>query len=99
MTMHNKKPDWDICLSLLKILIVSAYISLIFIKPTGENWGRGWNLVAYWIYVAPTILVVGGLHIWRQKAITHKSRGLDILFLAFAFMFPVISLIAMKLKS
>jgi len=99
MTSQNNNRIRDTWLLLLKILVILAYTSLIFIKPSGEGWGRGWNLVAYWIYLAPTILVVGALHAWRQKIIAMKYKGIDTFTLVFAFMFPIISLVILKLKS
>ena len=97
--MTNKIPVLDGWLLFLKILIVSVYISLIFIKPSGEGWGRGWNLVAYWIYLSPIMLVVGGLHVWRQKVAAIQYRRIDSLALVAAFIFPIVSLIILKLKS
>jgi hypothetical protein len=89
----------DIGLLLLKVLILSAYVALIFIKPAGEGWGRGWNLIAYWIYAAPAVLIVGGLHVWRQKVIAKKSNGFDALITFLAFIFPLVALLVLKLKA
>lgn len=99
MTSQSNKRVWDIWLLCLKILIVFAYVSLMFMKPSGEGWGRGWNLVAYWIYLAPTVLVLGALHAWRQKVIAVKYNGIDTFTLVAAFIFPIIALIILKLKA
>lgn len=96
----QKKPDLkDIWLYALRILIFCAYISLIFIKPTGEGWGRGWNLVAYWMYVAPAVFILGGLHVWRQRAIGKEFNRFDAAFTFLAFVFPLVAFITLKLKA
>lgn len=90
---------YDIWLTACKTLILCAYISLIFIKPTGEGWGRGWNLVAYWMYVAPAVVILGGLHIWRQRAIGKEFNRFDAVFTFLAFVFPFIAFVILKLKA
>lgn len=95
----NNKWHHDIGLVSLKSLVLCAYISLIFIKPTGEGWGRGWNLIGYWLYVSPAVFILGGLHLWRQKVTAKKSHGIDTLCVLLAFVFPVIAAVAIKLKS
>lgn len=89
----------DPWLFVLNIFIVSAYISLIFVKPSGEGWGRGWNLVAYWLYLAPIVFIAGGLHLWRQKKSPIARSKLHLIVLIAAFIFPLISLAAIKLKA
>lgn len=90
---------YDIWLAVCKTLIFCGYVSLLFIKPTGEGWGRGWNLVAYWMYAAPAVVILGGLHVWRQRAIAKPFKGLDACFTFFAFIFPVVSFVVLKLKA
>lgn len=99
MTLQNNNSVRDTWLLFLKCLVFLGYVSLIFIKPSGEGWGRGWNLIAYWIYVAPAVLAVGGLHLWRQRVIAARYRGVDVFTLVAAFIFPIISLVILKLKS
>lgn len=99
MTSQNNNRVQDSWLLLLKLLVILAYVSLIFIKPSGEGWGRGWNLIAYWMYLSPTILAIGALHAWRQKIIAIKYKGIDKLTLVTALIFPIISLVVIKLKS
>jgi hypothetical protein len=98
MTSHHKLHQ-DFGLLLLKLLMLAAYISLLFIKPAGEGWGRGWNLVAYWMYVTPTVLVLGGLHVWRQRTIAKKFSSFDALMTVLAFIFPLVSLAVLKFKT
>ncbi|MFO1388468.1 hypothetical protein [Cellvibrio sp.] len=93
------KPFIDIALLIFRLLILCAYISLIFIKPTGEGWGRGWNLVAYWMYLAPAVFILGGLHVWRQRAIGKEFNRFDAVFTFLAFVFPFIAFVALKLKA
>jgi hypothetical protein len=98
MTSQHKLRQ-DIVLLLLKALILSAYVALMFIQPAGEGWGRGWNLIAYWMYATPAVLIVGGLHVWRQKVIAKKFNGFDALITFLAFIFPLVALLVLKLKT
>ncbi len=98
MTKSTRNIAPDIWLWILKILVILSYVSLKFIKPSGEGWGYGWNLIAYWVYLAPSVLIFGGLHIWRQRAIALKSKPVDSIVLVAAFIFPLVSFIVLKLK-
>ncbi len=91
-------PDPWIAL-LLRVLIGACWLGLLLIRPSGEGWGRAWNLVAYWIYSAPFTLILGGLywaHLRRRKARVH---GLDKVMLGAAWSYPLIAFLVLKFKA
>lgn len=47
------------------VTTAAAYLALAWIRPTGENWGRGWNLVAFWFYSSPVVGIAGVVMCWR----------------------------------
>jgi hypothetical protein len=88
----------DVLLLLIKLGILIPYGYLIFISPSGEGWGHGWNLIAYWLFASPFIILMGLLHIWRQKKLKNPSLIIDQLTALFAFLFPVLSLMVLNFK-
>ncbi len=69
------------------------------LKHIAIIWGRSWNLIAYWVYSAPAALIMASLYLWRQRCLKVVSQRLDKVFLAAAFLYPVISIVAIKLKA
>ena len=57
---------------LLLALVITAtiYMFLVFLRPTGENWGRGWNMVVFLIYSAPAAALAAGIALWRSARTT-----------------------------
>ena len=89
--------DRWLCIALLTTAAV--YVALIFIRPTGENWGRGWNLVAFLIYSAPTALIAGSVALWRRGKTSGHARKLAGLVALGAFVFPVVCIVAIRAKA
>ena len=81
------------------LLTAAAYVTLIFIRPTGENWGRGWNLVAFLFYSAPAALVAGAVALWRKGKTTGQARKIAGFAALCALAFPVICLVAIRAKA
>jgi len=90
------KDPW-LCAAML--LTAAVYVTLIFIRPTGENWGRGWNLVAFLFYSAPTALVAGAVALWRKGKTTGQARKIAGLVAFCALVFPVVCVVAIRAKA
>lgn len=94
VSKHSNDP-W---IALIRALIGVCFLGLVLIKPSGEGWGRAWNLIAYWIFSAPAALMLASLYLWRQRQLKTISQGWDKAFLAAAFLYPLISIVAIKWK-
>lgn len=80
-------------------ITLTAYGWLIPLHPDGENWGRGWNLVAFWIYSTPLVVGAGGVGLWRVlRAGRPGAIGGTLLVLA-AFAYPFVALVIIKAKA
>ena len=86
---------------LLAVMLIAGalYIALFFLRPTGENWGRGWNMIAFLIYATPTALIAGVVAVWRVGRNSGRTRRLAGFAAAAAFVFPVVCMIAIFLKA
>ncbi len=80
------------------LITLTVYVALVFIRPTGENWGRGWNLIAFLIYSAPSALIAGVVALWRRTRTTGPARTTAGFVALGAFVFPVICIIAIRAK-
>ena len=81
------------------LITAAVYVALLFIRPTGENWGRGWNLVAFLIYSAPTALIAGSVALWRRGKASGQARKLAGFVALGAFVFPVVCIVAIRAKA
>ena len=86
---------------LFAVLLITAalYVTLIFLRPTGENWGRGWNMVAFLIYSTPTALIAGVVALWRLGRNSGRTRKLAGLAASAALVFPIVCMVAIRLKA
>lgn len=55
-------------------LMLALYAALLAMRATGEGWGRGWNLVAFWLYASPSALVLAGVCAWRAVRASGAHR-------------------------
>ena len=55
----------DLWLSGSMLAVLGVYVTLFFIRPTGEGWGYGWNMVAFLLYASPAALLASALAGWR----------------------------------
>ena len=86
---------------LIVALLATAflYIALVFLRPSGEGWGRGWNMVAFLIYSAPTSIAAGAVAIWRiGKTVGNAKRVAGVLSVA-AFAYLLICMVAIRMKA
>lgn len=80
-------------------IIVALCIALALIKPSGENWGRGWNMLAFWLYASPAAMVSGILALWRGSKARAWQKAIARLAGALGLAFPIICIIAMRMKA
>jgi hypothetical protein len=80
-------------------VIVALYFWLALLRPGGEGWGRGWNMVAFFLYASPTAVVAATVLVWRRSRASGILRPLAPWAAAAGFMFPVVCIIAMRAKA
>lgn len=78
---------------------VLLYLTLLLLRPTGENWGRGWNLIAFWLYGTPTSLVAVAVALWRIRKTSGSARRVAGWLAAGAFVFPVVCGVVIRMKA
>ena len=89
----------DSWLSCCAALTLALYVWLMFLKPGGEGWGRGWNMVAFFLYAAPAALACGAIAFWRRTKLTGVARALATAAGIAGLAFPVVCLVAIRLKA
>ena len=80
-------------------MTLSVYVALLFIRPTGENWGRGWNLIAFFVFSAPSALIAGGVALWRRRKTNGHARKVAGFVAWSALVFPMICVVAIWAKA
>jgi len=81
------------------LVVLCVYTALAFIRPTGENWGRGWNLVAFFLYASPAALLSGVLALWRVNKVNGRARVVARLVATAGFLFPLICIAVLRAKA
>ena len=81
------------------IALAALYVVLISMKPSGEGFGRGWNLIAFWIYGSPVALALGGIGFWRWRKTNGKLKILSLVLAWLGVAFPVLAMLLMRAKS
>jgi hypothetical protein len=79
--------------------VVALYVTLALIQPTGEGWGRGWNLIAFWFYASPIAAISGAIAFWRGRKASGTFRQLCYLAGIASLAFPIVSAAVIKLKA
>lgn len=80
------------------LVAAAAYVALPFLQPTGENWGRGWNLVAFWLYSAPLVGIAGLVMIWRLSRNSAAAGVASWLLPVAAFAYPLVAYLVIRSK-
>lgn len=88
----------DIWLLAAGLVVAGAYLWLALIRPGGEGWGRGWNLIAFLIYASPATLLAGALAVWRAIKTSGRTRWIASVVAAAGLVFPLIAAIAIIAK-
>lgn len=81
------------------LAVFSVYIALVFIRPSGENWGYGWNMVAFLFYASPAALLAGALAAWRSGKVSGRAKSLARVTATAGLLFPIICIIAIQAKA
>ncbi len=89
----------DIWLAGASVAVLAVYAALFFIRPSGEGWGRGWNMVAFLIYAAPTSLLAGALAAWRSGKVAGQAQTMARLVTTAGLLFPLICAVVIKAKA
>jgi len=85
---------------LLALVITAAiYTFLVLIRPTGENWGRGWNMVAFLIYSAPASAIAAGIALWRAARTFGTVRTVAVWVGIAAVTFTPIAMVVIRAKN
>ena len=79
--------------------VLALYVTLVSMKPSGEGFGRGWNLIAFWLYGSPVALVMGGIGFWRSGKTRGELKILALVVACLALCFPVVAILVMRAKS
>lgn len=102
MNIHNsfyRAVCADRWLCVVLLLITALYVGLFFLKPSGENWGRGWNMVAFLFYATPVALVAGALALWRRTKVKDPARAAASFATMAAWVFPVVCVFTIWAKA
>lgn len=85
-------------LGALAVLLL-AYGVLAVLKPSGEGFGRGWNMIAFFLYGAPTAFAAGLVAWWRHARVRGPARRAAAWGAAAGLLFPALALLVMRLRA
>jgi hypothetical protein len=83
----------------LAIIVVALYAALLHMRPSGEGWGRGWNLLAFWLYASPAALVTGALAAWRATRAQGMLRRVGIGVALLGLLFPLVAIAVLRARA
>ena len=86
----------DVWLVVASLAMVAAYAALPFLRLSGEGWGRGWNLVAYWFYSTPIVLLTGIVMAWRMLRAEAAARRAAWLLPMAALLYPLVAYLVIR---
>jgi hypothetical protein len=89
----------DRWLTVALLITASLYVYLLLLRPSGEGWGRGWNMVAFLIYSAPTSIAAGAIALWRVWRTVGNAKMVAGWLSAASFVFPLVCMVAIRLKA
>jgi hypothetical protein len=81
------------------LVIASLYMWLFQIRPSGEGWGRGWNLVAFLFYASPPAVVAGAVALWRAGKTAGSLQRWAFIAAALGLAFPIIAIVVIQLRA
>jgi hypothetical protein len=92
----ERKDFWN----LASIAVVCAlYVYLAQLRPSGEGWGRGWNMLAFLFYGSPPAVFAGAVALWRAGMSAGAMRRASYIFGALGLCFPVVVIIVMRARA
>ena len=83
----------DIGLLAATLVIGLLYILLLFLQPSGESWGRGWNMIAFLFYAAPAAWLAAAIAFWRHRRISGTGRTIAAAVATAGAVFPMVCLL------
>lgn len=89
------KDRWLLATSLV---VLALCIALAFLRPTGDGWGRGWNMIAFLLYASPAAVLSGVLALWRINKVDGRARVVAMLVSAVGLFFPLICIAVLRAK-
>lgn len=93
--MQSRKGH-DVALLVASGIIVALYVWLTLLRTSGEGWERGWNLVAFLLYAAPTAIVAASVAVWRLNKASGALRRAAPWVATAGFLFPVVCFVAIR---
>lgn len=94
---RSRRPDaW---LLVAGALVAALYLGLVWLKPRGEGWGYGWNMIGYLVYAAPTAWAAGGVALWRRDRQVGRARTGAGWLAAAAAVFPLVCVLVIRWKA
>lgn len=85
--------------TVIAVLMVALYGAMLVMRPGGEGFGRGWNLIAFWLYASPTALVLAAVSAWRAAKASGTHRWVATVVSCLCWVFPVVALVVMRAKA
>lgn len=92
------RPRMDIWLLLAAAVVAALYVWMVLLRPGGESWGRGWNMVAFLIYATPVAIVAATIAVWRRSKVQGPLRRAAAWAAAAGFAFPLVCAAVIRLK-
>lgn len=83
-------------LSAVVLLLLVLHVMLFRMKPRGEAWAHGWNLVAFWVYASPAAFLSGVLALWMRRRFRGWLRRVAWLAGLIGLAFPIVSLLVLR---
>jgi hypothetical protein len=80
------------------VIGLGTYSWLGLARPTGDGWGRGWNLIGFWIYSAPVVFLTGIVGLIRSNNKEGKNRLIALLISVGCVLYPLISFLVIREK-
>lgn len=80
-------------------LTVAGYLLLALLRPAGEGFGRGWNLIAFYLYASPLMVAAGGLALWRRGRAAGLARRAAPWLAAAGLLFPLLAPVILRAKA
>lgn len=81
------------------LVVLALYVGLAVLQPSGEGWGRGWNMIAFLLFASPAAIVAGGVATWRTFKAVGSARWWGFLCAVTGFAFPVVCAVVIKAKA
>ena len=110
---HNRCPDKtgdaavpsrekgmrDIWLLAATLVVALLYVALLFLQPSGESWGRGWNMIAFLFYSSPAAWLAAAIAFWRRRMSSGTRRTMAVAVATAGAVFPLVCLLVILIRA